>query len=527
MTDIVSVADTDRVADEIGLDPVGLAVVGRCLRRDAQGRACESTGQMMDRVATAVATAEDRYRQGHSARSRRVFATMLRERAFLPNLPTLAHAGSETGVLPGCFVLPVDDSVESIFGTLGLAALLQQHGAGTGFSLSHLSRAGDTAGGGVGAGPVAVMRFYDNGLRLVENPQLRHGAYMGVLDVHHPDIEEFLAECGEESAATRFMLSVGVTDSFLHAAAADRESPLIDPVTGRPVGEINARDLLESITERAWRRGKPGLLFLDAINRANPLPRLGRLEATNPCGEVPLLAFESCNLASVNLPRLLDGGRIDQARLAQVVQAAVRFLDDVVDVTHYPTAEMAAAAAASRKIGLGVMGLADVLVAAGVPYASDEGIRLVDELMRSIEVAAHNASRQLAAERGPFPLYRQSVWARGASLPMRNAQVTSIAPTGSICLIAGVSAGIEPHLTLPAALAHRTDLPREVLATAREIAPYWHVRMQATVQRHIDAAVAKTVNLPATATIDDVRDIIWQAWQSRCKGITVYRAPAV
>jgi ribonucleoside-diphosphate reductase alpha chain len=525
MTDVAASTDVDPVTDELGLDTAGLAVARQCLGRDAAGRVCESTGQMMDRVAACVAEAEDRYRPGQSARWTPVFATMLRDLAFLPNLPTLSNAGSEVGVPAGCFVLPIDNSLESIFSTLGLAAALQAQGAGAGFSLSQLPAAAEAAPcAAAGAGPVAVMRLYDAGLRLVEDRRLRRGAYMGVLDVHHPDIEAFVAACGDGDGQTRFMLSVGVTDSFLHAAAADREAPLIDPATGRTVGRINARDLLERVAEQAWRGGRPGLLFLDAINRANPLPGAGPLAATNPCGEVPLRPFESCNLASVNLPRLLSDGHIDQERLERVVHAAVRFLDDIVDVTHYPTADMVAAAVASRKIGLGVMGLADVLAAAGVAYGSEEGVRLVDGLMCSIAVAAHDASRQLAVERGPFPLYPQSIWAQRGLPPMRNAQVTSIAPTGSICLIGGASPGVEPYLTLPDRYRSGSGLPAAAPATAREIAPYWHVRMQAAVQRHVDAAVAKTVNLPATASVDDVRDIIWQAWQSQCKGITVYRA---
>ncbi|MTE14309.1 adenosylcobalamin-dependent ribonucleoside-diphosphate reductase [Nocardia aurantiaca] len=549
------------------MSPAAMAVLAdRYLRRDDNGRVCESVGQMMDRVAGFVAQAEDAYRAHEADRWAARFSRLLRSREFLPNSPTLMNAGTGSPVLSGCFVLPIEDSLDSIFTTLRTTALLHQAGAGTGFSFAHLRPRDDRvcSTGARASGPVSFIGLYDAATQVIRLGGRRRGASMAVLDVHHPDIREFVTAKSDPAALPTFNLSVGVTDEFMLAAVADRPHPLINPRTGRVVREISARGLLETIVAEAWRTGEPGLLFLDAINRANPLPALGALEATNPCGEVPLAPNESCNLGSLALPRFLSGDRIDEQRLGRAVRVAVRFLDDVIDVADYPAPELAAAAHATRKIGLGIMGLADTLAALGLPYDSEAAVRFTQRLMYRISRWAHAASRALAAERGAFPRYSGSVWAPLPGGPMRNAQVTSVAPTGTISLLAGTSAGIEPLFALaytrhilgrefdqveplferlatergiwtPALAAEiaatgTADHPgvpadlRRRFVTALEMEPYWHIRMQAAVQRHTDAAVAKTVNLPETAAVGQVHDVFHQAWRAGCKGTTVYRS---
>jgi len=558
--------DPRGAVNDLDLGPIALAAVAeRYLRRDEHGEVSESPGQMMDRVALHVARAEDEYRRGDSARWAEAFSTLLRSLKFLPNSPTLMNAGTPLGVLSGCFVLPIEDSLESIFATLRTTALLHQAGAGTGFSFSHLRPRGNivTSSGGTASGPVSFIELYDAASQVIRLGGRRRSANMAVLDVHHPDIEAFITAKAQPGPLPTFNLSVAVTDKFMRAAVTDRSHPLVNPRTGRTVREISARTLFEKIASQAWAGGEPGLVFLDAVNRANPLPALGPIEAVNPCGEVPLGPFESCNLGSVNVARFVVGRGLDENRLKETVRVAVRFLDDVIDVAEYPAAELSAAARAARKIGLGIMGLAETLAALGLAYDSDEAIRFSGRLMRRITAWAHETSRELASERGAFPLFSESRWAGGPA--MRNAQVTSIAPTGTISLISGTSAGIEPlfalgytrhilgrdfqvvdpvfqrravelgvwspavkaAITASGAVSDCADVPEELrrsFVTAQEIAPVWHVRMQAAVQRHTDAAVAKTVNLPETATVENVADIFWQAWRAGAKGITVYRS---
>ncbi len=555
------------VIDDLGLPQEALAVVAeRYLRRDAGGRVCESTGHMMDRVARHVARAEDEYRTGSPGRWAERFSALLRSREFLPNSPTLMNAGTESGVLSGCFVLPVADSLESIFTTLRTSALLHQAGAGTGFSFSHLRPRNDpvTTTGGRASGPVSFIGLYDAAAQVIQLGGRRRGANMAVLDVHHPDIEAFVAAKAEPGPLPTFNLSVGVTDEFMAAADAGLEHPLINPRTGVTVRTVPARALLETIAAQAWRTGEPGLLFLDTVNRTDPVPVLGPIEAANPCGEVPLAPFESCNLGSIDLARFLAGDHIDESRLASVIRDAVRFLDDVIEVAGYPVPELAMAARATRKIGLGVMGLAQTLAALGLAYDSVTAERFTDRLMGRFAEWAHAASRELAAERGAFPLFEQSRWAAHGSAPMRNAQVTAIAPTGTIALIAGTSAGIEPlfaiaytrHIlgrdfpqvdplfeqictdrgiwspAIAAAVtatgtaedAAITEDVRRSFVTAHQVSPGWHIRMQAAVQRHTDGAVAKTVNLPETAAVGEVLAVFRQAWRAELHGVTVYRS---
>jgi ribonucleoside-diphosphate reductase alpha chain len=554
------------VRDELKLSLAAATVLReRYLLRDEQGRPVESTGEMMDRAARCVAAAEDEYRPGSSAHWADRFSSLMRSLEFLPNSPTLMNAGTDIGLLSGCFVLPVEDSLRSIFATLGQAAEIQRAGGGTGYAFSHLRPAGDRVAttGGTASGPMSFLRLYDTAARVVSMGGRRRGACMAVLDASHPDICDFVStKAKSPSELTHFNLSVGVTDAFLRAVERGGTHNMVNPRTGKTVAQIPARKLFDAICEAAHACGDPGLVFMDTINRSNPVPGRGRIEATNPCGEVPLLPYESCNLGSINLARMITNGRVDWNRLDDVTGLAVRFLDDVIDVNRYPFPELGETTRATRKIGLGVMGLAELLATLGVPYDSEEAVRLAGQVMHRIKQAGSTASRRLAEDRGSFPAIGDSRFAR--SCPRRNAQVTSVAPTGTISLIAGTTAGIEPmfaiaftraivgrHLLevntcfdrvardrgfyrddLMAEIAQRggvrgyPQLPEEVRAafpTAAEIAPEWHLRMQAAVQRHVDAAVSKTVNLPAVATVDDIRAIYLAAWKAKVKGITVYR----
>ncbi|WP_208028797.1 adenosylcobalamin-dependent ribonucleoside-diphosphate reductase [Rhabdothermincola sediminis] len=537
----------------------------RYLRRDRTGQVVESPGELFARVAAAIASVESRYGQDPTSWALR-FEQLMRDLTFLPNSPTLMNAGTEIGVLSACFVLPIEDSLRSIFGTLADAALIHQAGGGTGFSFSRIRPAGDLVGttGGRASGPLSFLRLYDTAADVMREGGRRRAANMAVLEVSHPDIEAFVAAKHDLQELHTFNLSVGATDRFMRSVVERERFELVNPRTRRSAGHIDARELFEQICEEAWRSGDPGLVFLDRINRANVLRSVGRIEATNPCGEVPLLPGESCNLGSINLARLVERGCLDRRRLGEVVTTAVRFLDDVIDAATYPTPETEAAAHGSRKIGLGVMGLAELLALRGVAYDSELGIRTAANVIRTIAGHAVRASEQLAEERGPFPLWEVSTLARRGRRPRRNAQLLSIAPTGTISLLAGTTAGIEPvfavvysrqllgaaHLEVNRAFETvvreaglwSTDLLDQLAATgsvkdidglpraikrvfrsALEMAPAWHVRMQAAVQRHVDAAVSKTVNLPNDATPRDIGNLYRLAWRSGVKGITVYR----
>ncbi len=554
------------VRDELKLSLAAATVLReRYLLRDEQGRPVESTGEMMDRAARCVAVAEDAYRPGSSAGWAERFSSLMRNLEFLPNSPTLMNAGTDIGLLSGCFVLPIEDSLHSIFATLGKAAEIQRAGGGTGFAFSRVRPAGDRVAStaGTASGPMSFLGLYDTAARVVSMGGRRRGACMAVLDASHPDIRDFVGiKAKSPNELTHFNLSVGVTDAFLRAVERGGAHRLVNPRTGKTVAQIPAAELFDAICEGAHACGDPGLVFMDTINRSNPVPGQGRIEATNPCGEVPLMPYESCNLGSINLARMITNGRIDWDRLDYVAGVAVRFLDDVIDVSRYPFPELGEATRATRKIGLGVMGLAELLAILGIPYDSEEAVRLAGRVTHRIKQAGSTASRQLAEVRGSFPAIGDSRFARSG--PRRNAQVTSIAPTGTISLIAGTTAGIEPMFAIAFTRAivgrqllevnacfdrvardqgfYRDDLMAEIaqrggvrgcpqlsaevraaFPTAAEIAPEWHLRMQAAVQRHVDAAVSKTVNLPAAATVDDVRAIYLAAWKAKVKGITVYR----
>ncbi len=547
----------------------------RYLRRDDAGKIVETPEQLFLRVGLAIAQAERAW-GGEAAVGEWAgrFHAALAALDFLPNSPTLMNAGTGLGQLSACFVLPVEDSLEDIFDSLRLMALVQRTGGGTGFSFSRLRPAGDLVAstGGSSSGPVSFMQIFDSATEHIRQGGKRRGANMAVLRVDHPDILGFIRAKRTAGVLENFNLSVGVTDAFMEAVQTGRSYGLVNPRTGRETERLKARHVFDEIVDAAWRTGDPGLLFLDAINAASPTPALGPIEATNPCGEVPLLPYESCNLGSINLSRMVKGGaggdgraEIDWEKLKALVPVAVRFLDDVIECNRYPDPRFAAMARGNRKIGLGVMGFADLLIRLGVSYASTEAGEIGRQVMRVIGEQARVASLALADERGVFPNYEGSVLA-GLGERRRNATLTSIAPTGTLSIIAGTSASIEPLFAVAYRRAHvlsgegltelhplfleelerrglGTDrLRREVMArgrlaeveglpeevkrlfvTALEIAPEQHVAVQAAFQQYVDNAVSKTVNLPEEASPEAVASVYQLAWRQNLKGVTIYR----
>lgn len=527
----------------------------------------ETPAEMLWRVAQVVAAAEAGYGQDPAAWSAR-FYELMASRRFLPNSPTLGNAGRPAGQLSACFVLPIADSLDAIFEAVKSAARIHGTGGGTGFSFSRLRPQDDLVRGyGHAAGPVAFMRVFDAATGAVKQGGVRRGANMGILRVDHPDILEFVAAKQTPGELTHFNISVAATAAFMEALERDEDYALIHPGSGLEVGRLQARAVWSALVATAWKTGDPGLIFIDRINELAPTPLLGAIESTNPCGELPLLPYESCNLGSVNLAEHLDAaGALDREALRASIRLGVRFLDDVIDANTYPLTEIAEVTHATRKIGLGVMGWADLLAALGIPYASEAALELAHELGGLLLETAREASRELARERGAFPAWAGSRWEReGIPGPLRNSTTTTIAPTGTISILAGCSSGIEPlyalsyrrltldgtrdlsftHAGLEAALRERgrydeatvervarsgslqgTGLPADLLErfqTAHEIAPEWHVRHQAAWQAHIENAVSKTINLPKSASPEDVDAAYRLAYRLGCKGITVYR----
>jgi ribonucleoside-diphosphate reductase alpha chain len=542
----------------------------RYLRRDEDRRVIETPDELFGRVARSVAQAElVRGSSREADRWEQTFEQLLAGLEFLPNSPTLMNAGTPLGQLSACFVLPIDDTMESIFGALRAMALIQRAGGGTGFSFSRLRPRGDTvrSTGGEASGPVSFMRIFDCATENIRQGGRRRGANMGVLRVDHPDILEFVDAKRSGPSLQNFNLSVGVTDRFMHAAVAGESYELIHPRLGRAVSRLEAHAVLGRIVDAAWCTGDPGLLYLDTINRANPTPALGEIETTNPCGEVPLLPWESCTLGSVNLARMVRGaGSMDWDRLRHAVRVGVRFLDNVLEINRSPLAEIAEAARASRKIGLGVMGFAECLIRLGIAYDAPEAISWADRLMAFIAAEARAASRELALLRGSFPSWSRSVYA-ATNEPMRNATRLSVAPTGTISIIAGTTGGIEPLFALAYRREHTLGGPplveinpiflrvleeqgieiaplrdeilasgvarnlasvpavlRRLFATATEIPVEQHLAIQQAVQRHVDNAVSKTINLAADASEADVARAYIDGWRLGLKGVTVYRS---
>ncbi|MFO7715192.1 adenosylcobalamin-dependent ribonucleoside-diphosphate reductase [Desulfosarcina sp.] len=516
----------------------------RYLARNYRGEIIERPEDLFSRVARVVADADRLFDAGASVRDTADrFESAMTSLSFLPNSPCLMNAGRPLGQLAACFVLPVEDNLESIFQSLKDAALIHHTGGGTGFSFSRLRPAGDTifpASGDTG-GPVGFIRLFDAATQLIDRNQVRPGANMGVLHVNHPDIEAFVTAKRARGQLSNFNLSVAVDDDFIACVKADRDYPLIHPRTGVEVGRKPAVQLLRLMAECAWETGDPGMLFIDRINRGNPTPSMGALEATNPCGEQPLLPYESCTLGSINLSRIVDGHAIDFAKLESLVHLAVHFLDNVVEVNRHPIPRTEEWSRMNRKIGLGVMGFADMLILMGIPYQSDRALALADRLMFCIQQAAESASAQLADQRGNFPAFHQSVFAARGVKRRRNATLTTVAPTGTISILAGVSSSVEPVFAFevqrrivdqvftdvhPIYDRYRREGRRidpEIFQTAWDVSPRWHLKVQAAFQKYTDNAVSKTINLPQSISVEAIQELFLEAAAMHLKGVTVYR----
>jgi ribonucleoside-diphosphate reductase alpha chain len=551
------------VADDLKLSVNAVEVLKkRYLRRDELGMVVETPGEMFERVAAHVSRAETSY-GGDAEYYRSRFLKMMRDLDFLPNSPTLMNAGLPLGQLSACFVLPVEDSLPGIFDALKNMALIHQSGGGTGFSFSRLRPKDDVvqATGGVASGPVSFMRIFDMATEVIKQGGRRRGANMGVLRIDHPDILEFIEAKSKPGFLENFNISVAATDEFMRKARSGGEMDLVNPRNGQATGKLLAPELMNLIANSAWRGGDPGVIFIDRINAMHPIP--GEIEATNPCGEQPLLPYESCNLGSINLSRLVEKGELNWDRLGELVSLGVRFLDDVIDMNRFPIKQIEEATMQRRKIGLGVMGFADMLIQMNISYASREAVTTAEDVMKFITERARAESALLGEARGSFPLFEESKLKKWSN--MRNSTTTTVAPTGTISIIAGTSSGIEPlfalafvrnvlegaHLLevsplfeqaaaasgiytpeLKAELARKGSVQdiegvpqdqKDLFVTALDIPPEQHVRIQAAFQKYTDNAVSKTVNLPAEATVSDVLKVYNLAYDQGCKGVTVFR----
>jgi ribonucleoside-diphosphate reductase alpha chain len=542
----------------------------RYLMRDAEGKIVETIDGLFERVAQAIAQPDAQYdNKADIEEIKKKFKKMMVELEFLPNSPTLMNAGRPLGQLSACFVLPVEDSMEAIFEAIKQAALIHKSGGGTGFSFSRLRSNGSTVNstGGVASGPISFMRVFNMATEAVKQGGTRRGANMGILRIDHPDILEFI-DCKKNNAdITNFNISVGLTEAFMQAVVGGEDYDLIEPATKEVVRKMPAREVFDKIVDAAWHNGEPGIIFLDRLNRDNVVPCIGEIESTNPCGEQPLLPYESCNLGSVNLYRMLKkvgaSYEIDWDKLARTVKNAVHFLDNVIDSNRYPLQKIDETTKLSRKVGLGVMGWSDMLLKLEIPYNSDEAIRLAEKMMGFITDTGRQQSAALAKKRGAFPMFARSTLKDGT--PVRNATITTIAPTGTLSIIGNCSSGVEPvfayvfirnvmdgtelievnpvlkelleerglyseelmkRIAKEGTLAHIEELPediRRVFVCAHDIEPEYHIRMQAAFQKHTDNAVSKTVNFSHDATRDEVRKVYMLAYETDCKGVTIYR----
>ncbi len=539
----------------------------RYLLKNDDQKIIETPSELFRRVAHHIARAEKNFKSHFAIEEvEERFYSMMKNLEFMPNSPTLMNAGTSLGQLSACFVIPVGDSMDGIFEALKDMAKIHQSGGGTGFDFSHLRPKGDLVSTtkGEASGPVSFMSIFDKATSVIVQGGRRRGANMGILRCDHPDIVEFVEAKIEKGAFANFNLSVGITDKFMAAANANKNFDLINPRTGQITRSVKAPALFDMIVNAAWRTGDPGLIFLDEVNRRNPTPGVGRIEATNPCGELPLLPYESCNLGSINLAKMVQNRAVDWEKLKSAILWAVRFLDDVIEVNRFPLTPIKEITFANRKIGLGVMGFAEMLIKLGIPYNSHQAIKFAETLMKFIRKESINASVALARERGVFPNFRKSIYAKN-NVRMRNATVNTIAPTGSISIIAGCSSGIEPLFAISfvrnvlsgsklfeinalfedearkreiyneellAKIAQQGSLQqikgipddiKRIFVTAFDVSPQQHIRIQAAFQKYTDNAVSKTINLPSDATMEDIRRIYLLAHEFGCKGITIYR----
>lgn len=552
----------------LNLTPNALKILEKRYLMKEEGRVIETPEDMFKRVASSIAAAEEIFNpaieENELKKVRDKFYEMMTALDFLPNSPTLMNAGRKLGQLSACFVLPVEDSIDAIFTSVKNAALIHKSGGGTGFSFSRLRPKGDLVRttGGSASGPVSFMKVFNAATEAIKQGGTRRGANMGIIRVDHPDIIEFIS-CKEKSdELNNFNISIGITDEFMQALAQEKEFEL--RFEGRVYQKLPAKEIFEKIIEHAWANGEPGIVFLDRINKDNPTPQLGEIEATNPCGEQPLLAYEACNLGSINLSRMIKEGEIDWSHLEDVVYWGMRFLDNVIEVNIFPLEEIAELTKGNRKVGLGIMGWADLLFKLRVPYGSEEAVELAKKVMSFIQNKAHEASSLLAEERGNFPNIELSIY-KGTK--KRNATCTTIAPTGTISMIAGTTSGIEPAFALAYVknvlegeklaeinpvfeeylknnfeeeearrildevtatgsvqnIENMAPETKKIFVTALEIEPFWHIRMQAAFQAYCDNAVSKTINFPYEATKEDIKNSYLLAYESGCKGVTVYR----